>query len=127
MKKYLKLGVGLGLVVFGFLLISCDKDYYDTDDIEFSVTAPDEAYMDSTVTIKGTINQPLDIKVYFNGLNDENLIGTLKPYTDSIRWTPTNLKEGNYSFLLKIDYETKKNHGSSIVDFKSIYIQQNQK
>lgn len=122
MKKYLKLYSGLCLSVFCVLLISCDKDYYDADDIVFSVTTPDIAYIDSTITIKGTINQPLDIKVYFDGLSDDNLIGTLKPHTDSITWKPTNIEEGNYSFLLRIDYETKKNHGNSIIDFKSIYI-----
>ena len=121
MKRYLKLYLGLW-TVFGLALISCNKDYYDADDIVFTVTAPDIAYIDSAITIKGTINQPLDIKVYFNGLSDDDLIGTLKPHTDSIRWKPINIEEGNYSFLLKIDYESKKNHGNSIVDFKSIYI-----
>lgn len=122
MRKYLKLYSGLCVIVFGVLLISCDKEYYELDDIVYSVITPDMGYIDSTLTIKGTINQPLDIKVYFNGLSDENLIGVLKPHTDSITWKPTNIEEGNYSFLLKVDYETKKNHGSSIVDFKNIYI-----
>lgn len=122
MKKHLKLYLSLCVIGFGFLLISCNKEYYDMDDIIFSVKTPEIAYIDSTITLKGTINQPLDIKVYFNDLTDENLIGVLKPHTDSISWKPTNIKAGDYLLWLRVDYESKKNQGDAVIHFKNIHI-----
>lgn len=122
MKTFFKIGLISSVFTIALFLISCNKEYYDINDIKYSVETPDTIYLDSAVTIKGNINQPLDIKVYFQDLNDHNLIGQLKPYTDSITWTPTNIEEGYYVFCLRVDFKTKKGGGGGIVDRKGFFI-----
>lgn len=119
---FFKIGLIFSVFIIALFLMSCDNEYYEINDIIYSVTIPDTIYLDSTVTVKGSINQPLDIKVYFQDLNDHNLIGLLKPYTDNITWTPTNIEEGYYVFCLKVDFKTKKSSGGGIVDRKGFFI-----
>lgn len=102
---------------------SCNKEYYEAGDIQYSVIIPDTIYLDSTIVIKGSINQPLNIGVYFQDYKDENLIGVLKPYSDSIIWKPTNIPEADhYIFCMRVDYKIKKNHGGIIVTSKEVIV-----
>lgn len=111
-------------IVFAILFFSsCNKEYYDASDMQYSVIFPDTIYLDSAIVIKGTINQPLDIGVYFQDYREENLIGVLKPYSDSIIWKPTNIPESDhYAFCMRVDYKIKKNHGGIIATSKSVVV-----
>ena len=104
------------------LLVSCEKDYYDPIDIEYTVITPDTIYLDSAITIKGSINQPLDIRIYWKDLSDENLIGILKPHEDSISWTPSNIEEGNYVFCMVVHFKTDIHSGSGITGFQGVVV-----
>ena len=42
------------------------------------VTVSDTVYLNEPVTIKGVINQDLDIRVYWENWNNDHLIGVLK-------------------------------------------------
>lgn len=117
-------------VVFSCLIVSmvlffssCNKEYYESNDIQFSVVVPDTIYLDSTVVIKGTIDKPLDIRVYFQDYEGaETLVGILKPYSDSISWKPTNIPEGPAAFTMAINYKIKRNHGGVVSTFQSVTV-----
>lgn len=123
MKRLLQFEVILSVLVLSVLLAGCDKEeYYKDSDIRFSVTTPDTIYLDSLITIKGTIDQPLDIRVYFGDLSESSLIGILKPYSDSISWKPTNLEEGYNVFCVAVHFKTKRNHGAAVTNFQGVIV-----
>lgn len=104
------------------LMTSCNKEYYNMEDIKFSVIMPDTLFLDSTFSIKSTINQPLDIRVYFPDLNENHLLGILKPYNDSINCKIIDINEGHHVFCIKIDFKEKKGHGSAITDYMDVVV-----
>ena len=91
-----KCSVITGMILASLLLFmnSCEKDYLNAEEISYSLTVSDTVYLNEPVTIKGVINQDLDIRVYWENWNNDHLIGVLKPYRDSIVWIPENIKEG---------------------------------
>lgn len=122
MKRLLRFDVILFVLLISGSLVGCDKEYYENSDIQFSVVTPDTIYLDSAITIKGTINQPLDIRIYIRDFNENSLIGILKSYSDSISWTPTNLEEGYTVFCLQVNYKRKRNHGAAIGGFQGVFV-----
>ncbi len=122
MKRLLKFDVILFVLLISGSLVGCDKEYYEDSDIQTSLIAPDTIYLGFPVTIKGTINQPLETRVYIENLSENSLIGILKPYSDSISWTPTNLKEGATVFCTAVYFKTKRNHGAGKANFKNVFV-----
>ncbi|MDE7074228.1 MAG: hypothetical protein K2O69_04165 [Odoribacter sp.] len=121
-KNFLKPG-GLLIITILFLsTIGCNKDYYDVDDIRLEVETPDTIYIGSTITIKGTIEQPLDIKVYWQDLQDEHFIGTLKPHRDSLEWKVENVEEGANVFSFWVSFETKRNHEAGLAYKRGVIV-----
>ena len=92
-----KCSVITGMILASLLLFmnSCEKDYLNAEEISYSLTVSDTVYLNEPVTIKGVINQDLDIRVYWENWNNDHLIGVLKPYRDSIVWIPENIKKDN--------------------------------
>lgn len=80
-----KCSVITGMILASLLLFmnSCEKDYLNAEEISYSLTVSDTVYLNEPVTIKGVINQDLDIRVYWENWNNDHLIGVLKPYRDS--------------------------------------------
>ena len=101
-----KCSVITGMILASLLLFmnSCEKDYLNAEEISYSLTVSDTVYLNEPVTIKGVINQDLDIRVYWENWNNDHLIGVLKPYRDSIVWIPENIKEGPANLLTQIAY-----------------------
>ena len=77
-----KCSVITGMILASLLLFmnSCEKDYLNAEEISYSLTVSDTVYLNEPVTIKGVINQDLDIRVYWENWNNDHLIGVLKPY-----------------------------------------------
>lgn len=112
----------LSISVLPLLMGSCDKDYYDPYDVIYSISLPDTVYLNTPVTITGTINQPLDIRVYVRSFADENMIGIIRHGQDSIRWIPSDLEEGERYLLTIVNFETKKATGYSKTDRFNTYV-----
>ena len=76
-----KCSVITGMILASLLLFmnSCEKDYLNAEEISYSLTVSDTVYLNEPVTIKGVINQDLDIRVYWENWNNDHLIGVLKP------------------------------------------------
>ena len=79
-------------------------------------------YLNEPVTIKGVINQDLDIRVYWENWNNDHLIGVLKPYRDSIVWIPENIKEGPANLLTQIAYKSGRKNQTNLMGGKNIVI-----
>ena len=122
MKKYLKTGFVLPAFVMLCFLTGCEKEYYDKHDVKYSVTLPDTVYLDSDVVIRGTIEQPLDIRVYLGDLSEDNKIGVLKHYSDSIIWKPVNMEEGRRILFAVVNFKTGKSTEEAILNSKEFYI-----
>lgn len=121
-ENFFKLSKLLLITIFSLSTISCHKDYYDMDEIRVELETPDTVYLGSTITIKGMIEQPLDIKVYWQDLRDENLIGVLKPHRDSLDWKVENVEEGYNVFCFWVNFETKRNHEAGIVYNRGVVV-----
>ena len=102
-----KCSVITGMILASLLLFmnSCEKDY-----------------LNEPVTIKGVINQDLDIRVYWENWNNDHLIGVLKPYRDSIVWIPENIKEGPANLLTQIAYKSGRKNQTNLMGGKNIVI-----
>ena len=66
-----KCSVITGMILASLLLFmnSCEKDYLNAEEISYSLTVSDTVYLNEPVTIKGVINQDLDIRVYWENYN----------------------------------------------------------
>ena len=75
-----KCSVITGMILASLLLFmnSCEKDYLNAEEISYSLTVSDTVYLNEPVTIKGVINQDLDIRVYWENWNNDHLIGVLQ-------------------------------------------------
>ncbi|WP_303228461.1 hypothetical protein [Parabacteroides goldsteinii] len=109
-----KCSVITGMILASLLLFmnSCEKDYLNSDTV----------YLNEPVTIKGVINQDLDIRVYWENWNNDHLIGVLKPYRDSIVWIPENIKEGPANLLTQIAYKSGRKNQTNLMGGKNIVI-----
>ena len=123
MLKYMKvILIVFSLAMILFSLASCNEEYYDMDDIQYRVIAPDTVFLDSSFTIKGSINQPLKIRVYIRDFRTENLLGVIKSSGDSISCKLTGLDEGYNVFCAEVHYKRKRGHGASLSDFIGVII-----
>lgn len=120
MKKRCAVFVGLMLVLVIPFLHGCE-DYLDSTDIHYSLDVPDTAYVNVPVTIKGTIDQSLDIRVYVENYLDESLIGIITPSCDSIVWTP--VKEGSTLIVTQVAYKSGRGKQTSLMaGVGSVYV-----
>ena len=119
-----KCSVITGMILASLLLFmnSCEKDYINAEEISYSLTVSDTVYLNEPVTIKGVINQDLDIRVYWENWNNDHLIGVLKPYRDSIVWIPENIKEGPANLLTQIAYKSGRKNQTNLMGGKNIVI-----
>lgn len=119
-----KCSVITGMILASLLLFmnSCEKDYLNAEEISYSLTVSDTVYLNEPVTIKGVINQDLDIRVYWENWNNDHLIGVLKPYRDSIVWIPENIKEGPANLLTQIAYKSGRKNQTNLMGGKNIVI-----
>ena len=116
-----KCSVITGMILASLLLFmnSCEKDYLNAEEISYSLTVSDTVYLNEPVTIKGVINQDLDIRVYWENWNNDHLIGVLKPYRDSIVWIPENIKEGPANLLTQIAYKSGRKNQTNLMGGKN--------
>ena len=119
-----KCSVITGMILASLLLFmnSCEKDYLNAEEISYSLTVSDTVYLNEPVTIKGVINQDLDIRVYWENWNNDHLIGVLKPYRDSIVWIPENIKEGPANLLTQFAYKSGRKNQTNLMGGKNIVI-----
>ena len=96
--------------------------YLNAEEISYSLTVSDTVYLNEPVTIKGVINQDLDIRVYWENWNNDHLIGVLKPYRESIVWIPENIKEGPANLLTQIAYKSGRKNQTNLMGGKNIVI-----
>ena len=115
-----KCSVITGMILASLLLFmnSCEKDYLNAEADAENMVKPEK----QPVTIKGVINQDLDIRVYWENWNNDHLIGVLKPYRDSIVWIPENIKEGPANLLTQIAYKSGRKNQTNLMGGKNIVI-----
>ena len=108
-----KCSVITGMILASLLLFmnSCEKDYLNAEEISYSLTVSDTVYLNEPVTIKGVINQDLDIRVYWENWNN-----------DSIVWIPENIKEGPANLLTQIAYKSGRKNQTNLMGGKNIVI-----
>lgn len=109
----------IGVVLF---FSGCDKNYYNPDEVEHTLIAPDTIYLNTPVTLKGTVNRPLDIRVYWEAINDEHYIGILKSASDSLVWTPVDMEEGPYLFMTMVNVKAKRGGEYGLVAGWSVFV-----
>ena len=97
-----KCSVITGMILASLLLFmnSCEKDYLNAEEISYSLTVSDTVYLNEPVTIKGVINQDLDIRV----------------------WIPENIKEGPANLLTQIAYKSGRKNQTNLMGGKNIVI-----
>lgn len=121
MKKY---SVSWVVLTLGALLLfgSCEKDYYDPSEVIYSLSVPDTIYLNTPVTIKGEVNKPLDIRVYWEAMNDEHCIGILRSASDSIVWTPRDIEEGPHAIMSIVHVQVKRGEQHGLSAGWSVYV-----
>lgn len=86
------------LIAVVFAACAGDLDVLD-ENVKLSIEVPDTVYIGKPVCIKGSIDKPLDIRLYL----DREAIGVLKPFRDSLYWTPVAVDTGYHWIQSRVD------------------------